>query len=156
MRVQKTLIAKLGALAGSLAAFVPFTAWAGNGQPSPWQLGLQQSATPVMDNIVWFHDFLLYVITAITVFVLALLLIIILRYNARANPTPSKTTHNTLLEVAWTVVPVVILVAIAVPSFRLLFHQQTIPPADLTIKATGKQWFWSYNYPIMAASNSIR
>jgi cytochrome c oxidase subunit 2 len=79
--------------------------------------------------------------------VLLLLLIVIVRFNARSNPTPSRTTHNTLLEVAWTLVPVVILVAIAVPSFKLLFLQQTIPPADLTVKATGKQWYWSYSYP---------
>ena len=116
-------------------------------QPSPWELGLQQSASPVMDGIASFHDFLLYIITAITIFVLVLLLIVIVRFNARANPTPSKTTHNTLLEVAWTVLPVLILVIIAVPSFRLLFTQMNIPPADVTVKATGKQWYWSYNYP---------
>ena len=86
-------------------------------------------------------------ITAITVFVLALLVIIAVRFNARSNPIPSRTTHHTLLEVAWTVIPVIILVAIAVPSFRLLFFQLTIPQADVTIKATGKQWFWTYNYP---------
>jgi cytochrome c oxidase subunit 2 len=100
-----------------------------------------------MDNIIWFHDFLLWIITAIAGFVLLLLLIVIVRFNARSNPTPSRTTHNTLLEVAWTLVPVVILVAIAVPSFKLLFLQQTIPPADVTVKATGKQWYWSYSYP---------
>jgi cytochrome c oxidase subunit 2 len=123
------------------------TAFAGTGQPSEWQLGFQQSVTPVMDNITWFHDFLLYVITVITIFVLALLVIVIVKFNAKANPVPSKTTHNTLIEVAWTVVPVLILVVIAVPSFRLLFYQLNIPQADLTVKATGKQWYWSYNYP---------
>jgi cytochrome c oxidase subunit II len=122
-------------------------ALAGLGQPSPWQLGFQQSASPVMDNVIWFHDFLLWLITAIALFVLVLLIVVIVRFNAKANPTPSKTTHHTMLEVAWTLVPVIILVAIAVPSFKLLFLQQTIPPADLTIKATGKQWFWSYTYP---------
>jgi cytochrome c oxidase subunit 2 len=122
-------------------------ALAGIGQPSPWQLGFQQPATPVMDNIVWFHDFLLWLITAITLFVLALLVIVIVRFNAKANPTPSRTTHNTMLEVMWTLVPVVILVAIAVPSFKLLFLELTIPPADVTVKATGKQWYWSYSYP---------
>ena len=122
-------------------------AFAGIGQPSPWQIGLQQSATPVMDDIVWFHDVLLWVIGAITAFVLALLIIIMVKFNARANPTPSRTTHNTLLEVAWTVVPVVILVSIALPSFRILFFQLNTPPADLTIKATGKQWYWTYAYP---------
>jgi cytochrome c oxidase subunit II len=122
-------------------------AWAGLGQPSEWQIGFQQSATPVMDVITSFHDFLLYVITAITLFVLALLAIIVVKFNARANPTPSRTTHHTGLEVAWTVIPVVILVTIAIPSFRLLFYQLNVPQADLTIKATGKQWYWTYQYP---------
>ena len=117
------------------------------GQPSPWQFGLQQSGSPVMDNLVAFHNFLLVVITLITAFVLTLLVIVIVKFNARANPAPTKTTHNTLLEVLWTVVPVVILVVIAIPSFRLLFYQQNLPPADLTVKATGKQWYWSYSYP---------
>jgi cytochrome c oxidase subunit II len=122
-------------------------ALAGLGQPSPWQLGLQQSATPVMDNIIWFHDYLLYWITAIAAFVLVLLLVVIIRFNARTNPTPSRTTHNTWLEVAWTIVPIGILLCIAVPSFKLLFLQLNIPAADMTVKATGKQWYWSYSYP---------
>jgi cytochrome c oxidase subunit 2 len=117
------------------------------GQPVPWQMGFQKSAAPTMDDITWFHDFLLWVITIITLFVLALLLIVIVKFNAKTNPTPSRTTHNTLLEVAWTVIPVVILVVIAVPSFRILFFQLNTPPADVTIKATGKQWYWSYSYP---------
>jgi cytochrome c oxidase subunit 2 len=100
-----------------------------------------------MDYITWFHNFVLWIIVAITAFVLVLLITVILKFNARANPTPTKTTHNTALEVAWTLIPVLILVTIAVPSFRLLFYQQNIPPADLTVKATGKQWFWSYSYP---------
>ncbi len=122
-------------------------AWAGLGQPSPWQIGMQQSVTPVMDNIVWFHDFLLYIISAIAGFVLVLLLVIAVRFNARSHPIPSRTTHNTLLEVAWTTIPIVILLVIAVPSFKLLFFQLIPPPADLTVKATGKQWYWSYSYP---------
>ncbi|MGD0419762.1 MAG: cytochrome c oxidase subunit II [Xanthobacteraceae bacterium] len=117
------------------------------GRPSPWQLGLQDAASPVMVDITWFHDFLLWIITGITAFVLILLLIVIVRFNARSNPTPSRTTHNSLLEVAWTILPVVILVAIAIPSFRLLFVQLDVPKPDLTVKATGKQWYWSYNYP---------
>jgi cytochrome c oxidase subunit II len=100
-----------------------------------------------MDDIVWFHTLLLWVIAAITVFVLALLIIIMVKFNARSNPTPSRTTHNTVLEVLWTVVPVIILVFIALPSFRILFFQLNTPPADLTIKATGKQWYWTYAYP---------
>ena len=117
------------------------------GQPEPWQLGLQQGVTPVMDNIIWFHNFLLWVITAITLFVLALLVVVVVKFNAKSNPVPSRTTHNTTIEVVWTVVPVLILVMVAVPSFRLLFFQLNTPPADVTVKATGKQWFWSYSYP---------
>ena len=117
------------------------------GQPVPWQLGFQKSAAPTMDDITWFHDLLLYIIIAITLFVLALLLIVIVKFNARANPVPSRTTHNTLLEVLWTIIPVVILVVIAIPSFRILFVQLNLPPADLTLKATGNQWNWTYTYP---------
>ncbi|QUS37977.1 cytochrome c oxidase subunit II [Tardiphaga alba] len=117
------------------------------GQPAPWEYKLQEAATPVMENITWFHNFMLWLITAITLFVLALLVIVVVKFNSKANPVPSKTTHNTLIEVAWTIIPVLILVAVSVPSFRLLFLQLDIPKADLTIKATGKQWFWTYSYP---------
>ncbi|MDA9500801.1 cytochrome c oxidase subunit II [Bradyrhizobium sp. CCBAU 11357] len=117
------------------------------GQPAPWEWTLQQSGSPVMDNIVWFHNFLFLLITLITLFVLALLVIVVVKFNAKANPVPSRTTHNTLIEVAWTLVPVLILVGISVPSFRLLFLELDVPKADLTIKATGKQWYWSYAYP---------
>jgi cytochrome c oxidase subunit 2 len=122
-------------------------AWAGLGEPTPWELGLQDSASPVMDDIVWFHNFLLWLIAAIALFVLVLLAIVVIRFNARSNPNPSRTTHNTFIEIIWTVVPVLILVTIAVPSFRLLFYQLKVPPADLTVNVTGKQWFWSYSYP---------
>ena len=101
----------------------------------------------MMDFIRLFHNWLLGIITVITLFVAALLVIVMVKFNARANPVPSKTTHNTLIEVAWTLIPVLILVAIAVPSFRLLFLQLDLPKADLTVKATGKQWYWSYAYP---------
>jgi cytochrome c oxidase subunit 2 len=107
----------------------------------------QDSAAPTMDDIIWFHHVVLWIIACITVFVLALLVIVMVRFNARANPTPSRTTHNTLLEVAWTIVPVLILVVIAIISFKSLFFQLNTPKADLTVKATGKQWFWSYSYP---------
>jgi cytochrome c oxidase subunit II len=117
------------------------------GQPSKWQIGLQNAASPVMDNLTSFHNFLLVIITLITIFVLALLVTVIVKFNSRANPTPTRTTHHTLLEVLWTVVPVAILVVIAIPSFRLLFYQLDLPPADVTVKATGKQWYWSYSYP---------
>ncbi len=143
------VFSRLTAIAATAAALVGSAgaALAGLGQPSPWQLGLQGSATPVMDDITSFHDFLLWLIAAISLFVLALLVIIIVRFNARANPVPSRTTHNTFLEVMWTIVPVVILASIAVPSFRLLFLQLDVPTPDLTVKVTGKQWFWSYSYP---------
>ena len=122
-------------------------AFAELGQPAPWEFKLQESATQVMEKITWFHNWLLVTITLITLFVLALLATIVVKFNAKANPVPSRTTHNTLIEVAWTLIPVLILVAIAVPSFRLLFLELDIPKADLTIKATGKQWYWSYAYP---------
>jgi cytochrome c oxidase subunit II len=137
-----TYAVTVGALLASAA-----TALADTGEPSPWGLGLQAAATPVMDEIHRFHNILLIIITLVTVFVLALLVIVMVRFNARANPTPSRTTHNALIEVIWTIAPVIILVCIAVPSFRLLFNELDPPPADLTVKATGKQWYWSYNYP---------
>jgi cytochrome c oxidase subunit II len=123
------------------------TAFAELGQPAPWQVQLQEAATPVMENITWFHNFLFWLISAITLFVLVLLILVVVKFNAKSNPVPSRTTHNTLIEVAWTLIPVLILVGIAVPSFRLLFQELDIPKADLTIKATGKQWYWSYAYP---------
>ena len=144
MLVLKRLIAFVIA---SVAVVAAGAAWAASGHPEPWQLGLQTSASPVMDDIIWFHNFLLYLIVAITIFVLALLVIVMVKFNARANPVPSRVTHNTTIEVLWTVIPVLILVTIAVPSFRLLFYQLNTPKADVTVKATGKQWFCSYAYP---------
>jgi cytochrome c oxidase subunit II len=137
----------LGLAVAGVALATCGTALAELGQPAPWEYTLQESASPVMDTIIWFHNFLFVLITVITLFVLALLVIVVVKFNARANPVPSRTTHNTLIEVAWTLIPVLILVGIAVPSFRLLFEELDIPKADLTIKATGKQWYWSYAYP---------
>jgi cytochrome c oxidase subunit 2 len=137
----------LGLAVAGLTLATGGAAFAELGQPAAWEWTLQQSASPVMDNIVWFHNFLFVLITLITLFVLALLVIVVVKFNARANPVPSRTTHNTLIEVAWTLVPVLILVGISVPSFRLLFLELDVPKADLTIKATGKQWYWSYAYP---------
>ena len=147
MPVMRTIRYAAVLLLAAVALFAGGVAFAGMGQPSPWQMGFQQSAAPSMDEIIDFHNLVLWIIIAITVFVLALLLIIIVKFNAKANPTPSKTTHNTLLEVAWTVIPVVILVVIAIPSFRILFVQLNIPQSDLTIKAAGNQWNWTYTYP---------
>jgi cytochrome c oxidase subunit 2 len=138
----------LGFAVAATALAAAGAAYAGTlGQPAPWEMTLQPSASPVMDSITWFHYFMLTIITVITLFVLALLIIVVVKFNSKSNPVPSKTTHNTVIEVVWTIVPVLILVAIAVPSFRLLFQQLDIPKADLTIKATGKQWYWSYAYP---------
>ncbi|MEI9931589.1 MAG: cytochrome c oxidase subunit II [Rhizomicrobium sp.] len=126
------------------------TAWAGTALalPQNWGLTFQPAMSPVMADIEDFHRMLLYIITFISLFVLALLVWIVVRYNQRANPTPSKTHHNTLLEVAWTVIPVIILVVIAVPSFRLLYKEAIIPKPDVIVKAIGKQWFWTYEYPV--------
>jgi cytochrome c oxidase subunit II len=135
------------AVVGTALVAAGGTAFAELGQPAPWEFKLQGSATQVMDDITSFHNWLLVTITLITLFVLALLAIVVVKFNAKANPVPSRTTHNTLVEVAWTLIPVLILVAIAVPSFRLLFLELDIPKADLTIKATGKQWYWTYAYP---------
>lgn len=116
-------------------------------QPKPWQLGFQDAATDNMTQITNFNDFLLILMTAITLVVLGLMVYVMLRFNAKANPEPSKTTHNTLVEVVWTVVPILILVIIAIPSFRLLYYQRVLPEADMTVKATGYQWYWGYEYP---------
>jgi cytochrome c oxidase subunit 2 len=117
------------------------------GRPEAWQYSLQPPATAMMRDLANFHSFLLIIIACIVFFVLALLLTVMVRFNAKANPTPSRTTHNTAIEVLWTVVPVLILVTIAIPSFRLLYAQRTIPPADMTVKITGNKWYWSYEYP---------
>ena len=149
MKMSKGQIGRrmLGFAVAGMALVAGGTASAELGQPAPWEWTLQESATPVMDYIIWFHNWLVGTIVVITLFVLVLLIMVVVKFNAKANPIPSKTTHNTLIEVAWTLIPVLILVAIAVPSFRLLFLQLDVPKADLTIKATGKQWYWSYAYP---------
>lgn len=131
------------ALLGTLA--VPGTVLAS--QPRPWQIDFQDAATPLMEQITSFHNLLLIIITVISVFVLALLAWVAIKFNEKANPTPSRTTHNTTIEVLWTVIPVVILVVIAIPSFKLLYYSDVIPKADMTIKATGNQWYWNYEYP---------
>lgn len=138
-----------GGLLGAAAAMALSTASAvaGTGQPSPWQMNLQGPVTEIAESINAFHDGVNIVIIAITVFVLILLAIVVFKFNEKANPVPSKTTHHAGLEVAWTIIPVFILVGIAIPSFKLLFAQYTYPPADVTLKATGNQWNWTYQYP---------
>lgn len=120
---------------------------ADEGRPHNWQLNFQDAATPIAETMHSFNNLLLIIVTVIVAFVLMLLLWVMVRYNEKANPVPSTVSHNTPLEIAWTVVPLLILVFIAVPSFRLLYAQYSFPTADLTIKATGHQWYWSYTYP---------
>jgi len=115
--------------------------------PERWQLNLQKPVTEVAQFIYDFHTFLLWVTALITIFILTLLLICFFKFNSKANPVPSNTTHNTTLEVLWTVVPVIILIIIAVPSYRLLYFMDRIDDAELTVKVVGNQWYWSYEFP---------
>jgi cytochrome c oxidase subunit 2 len=164
---------KMGAVSAAVLALVPAMAAAqeigavGRGHPEPGQFHLQESVTPIMDSIVAFHDgILMWTITAIVLLVLALLIVIVVRFNAKANPVPARFTHNTLIEVIWTVVPILVLVVIAIPSFGVLSDQMTVPDgerkylganifslgdvevpaATLTVKASGEQWYWNYEY----------
>ena len=134
----------------ALAALLATAPWALADQveePQPWQLGMQAAASPVREHIDALHNELLVIITLIALFVLGLLLYTILRYNAKRNPVPSKTTHHPLLEVIWTAVPVFILFIIAIPSFKLMYYMDHAQKADMTLKVTGHQWYWSYEYP---------
>jgi cytochrome c oxidase subunit 2 len=134
--------------AALLVTLAASPALAGTGQPSPWQINMQGAVTPIAEQMHGFNDFINAIMVVVVLFVLALLIVCAVRFNEKSNPTPSRTTHNTLIEVVWTVAPVLILVIIAVPSFRLLFAQYDMPVADLTIKATGKQWYWTYDYQV--------
>jgi len=140
-------LAGTAALCAVLAAAGPAAADTAVGAPTPWGIAMQPSASPVKDRIHSLHDLLLVVITLITLFVLALLAYTVVRFRAARNPNPSRTSHNTTIEVIWTVVPVLILVAIAVPSFRLLYFMDRAKEPDMTLKVTGFQWAWEYEYP---------
>jgi cytochrome c oxidase subunit II len=142
----------VAAAAGLAVGLLSSSAHAGLGSPTAKQVGLQEPATEIMRQIVSFHDALVWIITIITLFVLALLLYVIWRFNETANPTPSRNSHNTTIEVAWTVIPIFILLAIAVPSFKLLYKQYEFPKADVVIKATGHQWYWTHEYPDLGIS----
>jgi cytochrome c oxidase subunit II len=120
---------------------------AGAAEPRPWQLGMQPSATPVHERLTELHDKLMVIITLITIFVLGLLLYAMVRFHHTRNPVPTRTTHNPLIEFLWTVIPVLILVIIAIPSFKLMYYMDRVPDADMTIKVTAHQWYWSYEYP---------
>ena len=142
--------------AGLATALLAAPAAAGSGQPSPGQIGFQEAVTPVAEEIHWLHDYVNVIIFAIMAFVLALMLCVMWRFSEKRNPAPSRTTHNTAVEVLWTVIPVLILVAIAIPSFRLLYSQYTFPPPDLTIKAIGHAWNWTHEFPDQGISvNSV-
>jgi cytochrome c oxidase subunit II len=145
LRGTSRIATTLGLALGALALMTLLPAFAGETQRM--QIGMQDAGTPVSLRIHEFYNFVNIIIIAITLFVLALLVYVLMRFNARANPEPASTTHNAALEIAWTIIPVFILVMIAVPSFKLLNLQYTYPKPDLTIKATGYTWYWSHEYP---------
>ena len=141
----RRMLARLAVAAG--AGLIAGPALAGSGQPSPKQMGFQEPVTPVAHDIQWLHDYVNLIIFIITAFVLGLMLFVMWRFSEKRNPVPSRTTHNTTVEILWTVLPVFVLVAIAIPSFKLLYFQYSFPPPDLAIKATGHAWNWTHEYP---------
>jgi cytochrome c oxidase subunit 2 len=145
----RRILATAGAAAATWAVMAGTALAQFVGAPRPNQMGMPEAASPIMREMVFFHDaILLPIITVISLFVLALIVVVVTKYNEKANPNPSRTTHHTGLEVAWTVIPVVILLVIAIPSFRLLNHQLTIPEPDMTVKITGNSsWAWTWTYP---------
>jgi cytochrome c oxidase subunit II len=131
-----------------LAGMAALSTVAGAAEPRAWELGMQPSATPVHEQLAHVHNiYLLPIIFAISVFVLGLLLYVMVRFHHTRNPVPTRTSHNAVIEFLWTVIPVLILVVIAIPSFKLMYFMDRVPNADMTIKVTGNQWFWSYEYP---------
>ena len=140
-------LAKLGALVAGLGGALGAAGMAAAQAPSDWEVDFQTALSPSMERIVDFNLMVTIIIVIISAFVFGLMAWIVIRYNKKRNPVPSKTTHNTMLEVAWTVVPVIILLVIAVPSFRLLYFTDRVEEADMTLKAIGHQWYWSYEYP---------
>ena len=145
MAYMRKVILHPATLVSSLVVLLAGTASAA--QPLPWQLGLQPPAGSIAEMADDLHDLLLIVITLISLFVLGLLVYVGIRFRAAANPVPSKTSHHTVIEILWTVIPVVILVGIAVPSFRLLYYLDKTAETDMVIKVTGNQWYWNYEYP---------
>jgi cytochrome c oxidase subunit 2 len=147
MRFVKWLAAVVAGFIFALTA-TPF-AWAQGvvGAPQPWEMGMQHSYGPIKDRVIQLHTLVLVIITLVTVLVGFLLIWVMVRFNAKRNPVPSQTSHNTVLEIAWTVIPVLILVVIAIPSFRLIYYQDRTPDPDMTIKVTAHQWYWEYGYP---------
>ena len=147
MRIGRWLIAAVAGIFTSLTLASYALAQGAVGAPHPWEIGMQRSFGPIKDRVIDLHNLVLVIITVITVFVAGLLVWVMVRFNAKKNPVPSQTSHNTILEIAWTVVPVLILVIIAIPSFRLIYYQDRTPEPDMTIKVTAHQWYWEYSYP---------
>ncbi|HUC62134.1 MAG TPA: cytochrome c oxidase subunit II [Alphaproteobacteria bacterium] len=143
--LQRKSLAAMAALALGLIGFGAHAARAE--LPHPWQLGLMPPASLTAERIYSFHQFVLWIITVVALFVLVLLIYVMWRFRASRNPVPSRTSHNTVIEVLWTVIPIMILVVIAIPSFKLLYYADKTHDAQLTLKATGHQWYWSYDYP---------
>lgn len=142
---QKLFRAFAGPLSLIAGAALPGLAIAA--QPERWEINLQPAVTPVAEKMHEFHNLLLVIIIAITVFVAGLLVYVMIKYRASANPNPSRTSHNTLIEVLWTVAPIMILLLIAIPSFRLLYYSDKAADAEMTVKVQGYQWYWAYSYP---------
>jgi cytochrome c oxidase subunit II len=147
VRLTRTTFRTLAALLYAAPVLVLCGGAALADQPHEWQFGFQDAATPITERIHQFHDVLLVIIFAIALFVFALLIYVMVRFNHRAHPVPTRTTHNTLVEVLWTVIPVLILVTIAIPSFKLMYYMDRVPDSKMTIKVTGHQWYWEYTYP---------
>ncbi|HEY4044584.1 MAG TPA: cytochrome c oxidase subunit II [Rhodopila sp.] len=147
MRTVHWLLAAVAGFVFSLSGAPLARAQGVVGAPRPWEMGMQRSFGPIKDRIIELHTLVLVIITVITLFVGALLLWVMIRYNSKRNPVPSQTSHNTIIEIAWTVIPVLILVVMAIPSFRLIYYQDRTPDPDMTIKVTGHQWYWEYSYP---------
>jgi cytochrome c oxidase subunit 2 len=138
---------KIAALATFALSTIAHAGMAAAAQPAPWQIWHQPAGSDMAARIFWFSGYTLFFIVPITIFVLALLIIVMVRYRASANPVASRTSHNSLIEVIWTVVPVIILIVIAIPSFKLLYYTDRVEKADMTLKVTGRQWYWDYEYP---------
>jgi cytochrome c oxidase subunit 2 len=147
MRIVKWLLAVVAGFVFCLWAAPAVWAQGVVGAPQPWEMGMQRSYGPIKDRVIDLHNEVLVIITLITLFVGGLLLWVMFRYNSKRNPVPSQTSHNTIIEILWTVIPVLILVVIAIPSFRLIYYQDRTPDPDMTIKVTGHQWYWEYTYP---------
>jgi cytochrome c oxidase subunit II len=147
MRIVKWLLAVMAGFVFSLSAAPAVWAQGVVGAPKPWEMGMQRSYSPIKDRVIDLHNEVLVIITVITLFVGGLLIWVMFRYNSKRNPVPSQTSHNTIIEILWTVIPVLILVVIAIPSFRLIYYQDRTPDPDMTIKVTGHQWYWEYTYP---------